>query len=138
MAAMPGLCTLSFRTLVKRPLVVLAALACAAAGVQAGPALDALDGRWTPTHCGDPATGTWTVLGNQIQFFWPTDSANDALEDVVREESDMVETEVVSPDNLRGRRYRYHLRGRDEVLIENLSNRTQQVVRRCGDRASGR
>ena len=69
----------------------------------AGQALDALDGRWTPTHCADPATGTWTVLGNRIQFFWPTDRVTDALEEVVREEPDVVETVVVSPELHKGR-----------------------------------
>jgi len=112
-----------------RPFALLIALGCG--GALAGPALDALDGRWTPTRCDDPATGTWTVLGKQIQFFWPTDSANDALEDVVREDDATVETEVVSPDTMKGRRYRYHIVG-DEVLIENLHDRTQQVVRKCG------
>jgi len=118
-------------TFVTRPLVLLAALSCAAAGALAGPALDALDGRWTVTSCDDPSTGTWTVLGNQIQFFWPTDSASDALEVVIREDTDVVETEVVSPDSLKGRRFRYSIVG-DEVLIEDLHERKQQVVRRCG------
>ena len=113
------------------PLALLVALGCTIAGAAAGPALDALEGRWTPTHCNDPATGTWSVFGNQIQFFWPADRANDALEDVTREEADVVETVVVSPDGLKGRRYRYTLRGRDEVLIENLSEDRQVLVRRC-------
>jgi hypothetical protein len=113
------------------PLALLVVLGCAAAGAAAGPALDALEGRWTATHCNDPATGTWSVFGNRIQFFWPMDRANDALEDVTREEADMVETVVVSPDGLKGRRFRYMLRSRDEILIENLSDRQQVLVRRC-------
>jgi hypothetical protein len=113
------------------PLALLVALGCTVAGAAAGPALDALEGRWTPTHCNDPATGAWNVFGKQIQFFWPTDPANDALEDVTREEADVVETVVVSPDSLKGRRYRYTLRGRDEVLIENLSEGREVLVRRC-------
>ena len=121
----------NFRTFLARPLVLLTALACAAGGSLAGPALDALDGRWTATQCDDPATGTWTVLGNQIQFFWPSDSANDALEDVVREDDITVETVVVSPDRMKGRRYRYSIVG-EEVLIDDLTDGTQQVVRKCG------
>jgi hypothetical protein len=113
-----------------RTFAVLFALGCAAGGAMAGQALDALDGRWTPTHCADPATGTWTVLGNRIQFFWPTDRVTDALEEVVREEPDVVETVVVSPDSMKGGRYRYSIVG-DDVLIDNLSNGTQQVVHRC-------
>jgi hypothetical protein len=101
-----------------------------AGGAAAGPAVDALDGKWTPTTCADPATGTWTVFGNQIQFFWPMDRASDALEDVVREEPDVVETVVVSPDVMKGMRYRYSIVG-DDVLIENLSDGKQQVVHRC-------
>ena len=123
--------TVRLRTFGTMPLALLVALGCTVAGAAAGPALDALEGRWTPTHCNDPATGTWSVFGNQIQFFWPTDPANDALEDVTREEADVVETVVASPDSLKGRRYRYTLRGRDEVLIENLSEQRQVLVRRC-------
>jgi hypothetical protein len=122
--------TRRFRKLGTLPLLLLAALGCSAAG--AGPALDALDGRWTPTDCNDPATGTWSVFGNQIQFFWPTDRGSDALETVITESDNVVETEVVSPDSLKGRRFRYRLRGRDEVLIEDLSGGKQVVVRRCG------
>jgi hypothetical protein len=113
------------------PLALLVALGCTVPGAAAGPALDALEGRWTPTHCNDPATGTWSVFDSKIQFFWPTDRANDALEDVTREGADVVETVVVSPDSLKGRRYRYTLRGRDEVLIENLSGGREVRVRRC-------
>jgi len=113
------------------PLLPLALLACTATRAVAGPALDALDGRWTPTDCNDPATGTWSVFGNQVQFFWPTDRGNDALETVIAESDNVVETEVVSPDNLKGRRFRYRLRGRDEVLIEDLSRGKQVLVRRC-------
>jgi hypothetical protein len=109
---------------------VLLALGGAAGGAAAGQALDALDGRWTPTHCTDPATGTWTVFGNRIQFFWPSDRISDALEEVVREEPDVVETVVVSPDAAKGVRYRYSIVG-DDVLIDNLSNGNQQVVHRC-------
>jgi hypothetical protein len=105
-------------------------LAGAAEGAMAGPALDALDGRWTPTHCADPATGTWTVLGNRIRFFWPADRNSEALEEVVREDTDVVETVVVFPDNAKGERYRYSIVG-DDVLIDNLSNGQQQVVHRC-------
>ena len=118
-------------TFIARPLVLLVALGCGAA--LAGPALDALDGRWTPTHCDDPATGIWTVFGNQIQFFWPSDKASDALEVVTREDTDVVETEIISPDNLKGRRFRYSIVG-DQVLIEDLDERKQQIVRRCGGR----
>jgi hypothetical protein len=99
-------------------------------GAIAGPGLDALDGRWTPTDCNDAATGTWTVLGNRIQFFWPMDRNSDALEEVVSEEQDVVETVVVSPDAAKGGRYRYSIVG-DDVLIDNLSNGQQQVVHRC-------
>jgi hypothetical protein len=109
---------------------VLLGLGCTAGGALAGQALEALDGRWTPTHCADPATGTWTVLGDRIQFFWPTDRVTDALEEVVREEPDVVETVVVSPDEMKGWRYRYSIVG-DDVLIDNLSNGAQQVVHRC-------
>jgi len=108
----------------------LLGLAGAADGAMAGPALDALDGRWTPTDCANPATGTWTVLGNRIQFFWPTDRNSDALEEVVREDLDAVETVVVSPEAAQGERYRYSIVG-DDVLIDNLSNGQQQVVHRC-------
>lgn len=114
------------------PLFLLAALACTAASAAAGPALDALEGRWTPTDCSDPGTGTWSVFGKQIQFFWPTDRANDALESVIVESDNVIETEVVSPDNLKGRRFRYRLQGRDEVLIEDLSRGKEVRVRRCG------
>jgi hypothetical protein len=113
------------------PLALLVALGCAASGVAAGPALDALEGRWTPTDCSDPATGTWSVFGNQIQFFWPTDRANDALENVISESDNVVETEVVSPDRLKGKRFRYTLRGRDEVLILNVFDQKEVLVRRC-------
>ena len=113
-----------------RVCAVLLVLAGAADGAIAGQALDALDGRWTPTDCADPATGTWTVLGNRIQFFWPTDRNSDALEEVVREDPDVVETVVVSPDAAKGERYRYSIVG-DDVLIDNLSNGQQQVVHRC-------
>ena len=101
-----------------------------AGGAAAGPAVDALDGKWTPTNCADPATGTWTVFGNQIQFFWPMDRTSDALEEVVREEPDIVETVVVSPDAMKGVHYRYSIVG-DDVLIENLADGKQQVVHRC-------
>ena len=111
--------------------IVLLALGLAASGAAAGPAVDALEGRWTPTDCSDPATGTWSVFGNQIQFFWPTSRANDALENVISESDSVVETEVVSPDNLKGRRYRYRLRGPDEVLIEDLNGGKAVAVRRC-------
>jgi hypothetical protein len=114
------------------PLLLLVAFGCTAAGAAAGPALDALEGRWTPTDCSDPATGTWSVFGNQIQFFWPTDRANDALENVISETNNVVETEVVSPDRLKGRRFRYTLRGRDEVLILNVFDQKEVLVRRCG------
>jgi hypothetical protein len=110
-------------------LALLLALGLAGAAA-AGAAVDALDGKWTPTTCADPATGTWTVLGNQIQFFWPMDRASDALEEVVREEPDVVETVVVSPDTMKGVRYRYSIVG-DDVLIENLADGKQQVVHRC-------
>ncbi len=113
-----------------RACAALLLLAGAADGAIAGPALDALDGRWTPTNCADPAMGTWTVLGNRIQFFWPTDRNSDALEEVVREEPDVVETVVVSPDAMKGARYRYSIVG-DDVLIDNLSNGQQQLVHRC-------
>jgi hypothetical protein len=114
-------------------LLLLLVLGCTAPGAAAAPALDALDGRWTPTNnCSDPATGTWSVFGKRIQFFWPTDRANDALESVIVESDNVVETEVVSPDNLKGRRFRYRLRGRDEVLIEDLSGGKEVLVRRCG------
>jgi hypothetical protein len=124
--------TRCLRKLGSPTLLLLAALACTAGSAGAGPALDALDGRWTTTDCNDPATGTWSVFGNQIQFFWPTDRGNDALETVISESDNVVETEVVSPDNLKGRRFRYRLRGRDEVLIEDLSRGRQVLVRRCG------
>ena len=123
--------TIRLRAFGTTPLALLVALGCTVAGAAAGPALDALEGRWTPTHCNDPATGTWSVFGRQIQFFWPTDRANDALEDVTREAGNVVETEVVSPDSLKGRRFRYTLRGRDEVMIEILSEGRQVLVRRC-------
>ena len=113
-----------------RACAVLLVLAGAADGAMAGPALDALDGRWTPTHCADPATGTWTVLGNRIQFFWPSDRNSDALEEVVREDPYVMETVVVSPDAAKGARYRYSIVG-DDVLVDNLSNGQQQVVHRC-------
>jgi hypothetical protein len=109
---------------------LLLILACAAGSASAGPTLDALDGRWTTTSCADPATGTWTVVGNQIQFFWPEDRNSDALEVVVHEEPDVVDTEVVSPDAMKGRRFRYSLVG-DDVLIDSLSDGLQQVVHRC-------
>jgi len=109
---------------------VLLALAGAAGAAAAGQALDALDGRWTPTRCDDPATGTWTVFGDKIQFFWPADRVTDALEEVVREDSDAVETVVVSPDAMKGVHFRYSLVG-DDVLIDNLSDGKQQVVHRC-------
>lgn len=121
----------TLRTFITRPLLLLATLVSAAGGALAGPALDALDGRWAITQCDDPSTGTWSVIGNQIQFFWPTDRASDALEVVTREEADTVETEVIAPDGLKGRRFRYSIVG-DQVLIEDLDQRTQQVVRRCG------
>lgn len=120
------------RKLGTMPLLLLGALGCTVGGAAAGPALDALDGRWTPTTCNDPAAGTWSVFDNQIQFFWPTDRANDALETVISESDNVVETEVVSPDNLKGRRFRYRLRGRNEVLIEDLSGGKEVLVRRCG------
>jgi hypothetical protein len=120
----------SFRELMAKVFALLIASVCAS-GVLAGPALDALDGRWSPTDCNDPGTGTWSVFGNQIQFFWPTDPDSDALEVVTREDSDVVETEVVSPDKMKGRRYRYQIVG-DQVLIDDLSENKQQVVRRCG------
>lgn len=116
--------------LMPKAFATLLVLVSAAGGVAAGQALDALDGRWTPTDCADPATGTWTVLGNRIQFFWPADRVSDALEEVVREEPDVVETVVVSPDAMKGVRYRYSIVG-DDVLIDNLSNGQQQVVHRC-------
>jgi hypothetical protein len=113
-----------------RIVAVLFVSAGVADGATAGPALDALDGRWTSTLCDDPATGTWTVFGNRIQFFWPADRNSDALEEVVREEPDVVETVVVSPDATKGVRYRYSIVG-DDVLIDNLSDGQQQVVHRC-------
>jgi hypothetical protein len=113
-----------------RPVALLVALAAGTDGADAGTALDALDGKWTPTHCADPATGTWTVLGNKIQFYWPADRASDALEEVVREDPDVVETVVVSPDAIKGRRYRYSIVGED-VLIDSLSDGKQLVVHRC-------
>jgi hypothetical protein len=119
-----------FRRFMRRAAAVLAISSCACGGAVAGAALDALDGKWTPTTCADPATGTWTVLGNQIQFFWPMDRASDALEEVVSEEPDVVETVVVSPDNMKGKRYRYSIVGED-VLVESLSDGRQQVVHRC-------
>jgi hypothetical protein len=70
------------------------------------------------------------VFGNRIQFFWPMDRSSDALEEVVREDPDIVETVVVSPDAMKGVRYRYSIIG-DDVLIENLSDGKQQVVHRC-------
>jgi hypothetical protein len=118
------------RALTRRTVAALLVSAGAADGVTAGTALDALDGRWTSTQCDDPATGTWTVLGNRIQFFWPTDRNSDALEQVVREDPDVVETVVVSPDAAKGVQYRYSIVG-DDVLIDNLSNGQQQVVHRC-------
>jgi hypothetical protein len=118
------------RGLAPRAFAALLVLAGAIDGAAAGQALDALDGRWTPSHCADPATGTWTVFDNRIQFFWPTDRNSDALEEVVREEQDVVETVVVSPDAMKGARYRYSIVG-DDVLIDNLSNGNQQVVHRC-------
>lgn len=72
------------------------------------------------------------MLGNRIQFLWPTDRANDALEKVIREDDITVETEVVSPDRLKGRRFRYSIVG-DQVLIESLDDGKQQLVRKCGD-----
>jgi hypothetical protein len=116
--------------LTPRALVTLLVLLSAGGDAAAGQALDALDGRWTPTECADQATGTWTVLGNRIQFFWPADRMSDALEEVVREEPDVVETEVISPDAMKGARYRYSIVG-DDVLIDNLSDGSQQVVHRC-------
>lgn len=116
--------------LVGGALALLLALCSAAGGAAAGAALDSLEGRWTPTDCSSPATGTWTVFGNQIQFFWPMDRVTDALEDVVREDAGVVETVVVSPDAIKGTRYRYSIVG-DDVLIEDLSNNRQQVVHRC-------
>jgi hypothetical protein len=113
-----------------RAIALALAVWCAPGGAGAGPALDALDGRWTPTHCADPATGTWTVLGNKIQFFWPADRASDALEEVVREDADVVDTVVVSPDAIKGKRYRYSIVGED-VLIDSLSDGKQLVVHRC-------
>ena len=114
-------------------LVVLLAFGWTASGAAAGPTVDTLEGRWTPTDCSDPATGTWSVFGNQIQFFWPTSRANDALENVISESNNVVETEDVSPDSLKGRRYRYRLRGRDEVLIEDLNGGKAVAVRRCAE-----
>ena len=111
-------------------LALAAATGAATGGAVAGQALDALDGRWTPTDCADPATGTWTVFGSKIQFFWPTDRVTDALEDVLREDTDEVETVVVSPDAMKGVHFRYSIVG-DDVLIDNLSNGKQQVVHRC-------
>jgi hypothetical protein len=116
--------------LAPRAFAVLLAVAGAAGGGVAGQALDALEGRWTPTNCADPATGTWTVFGNKIEFFWPTDRITDALEEVVREDTDLVETVVVSPETMKGARFRYSIVG-DDVLIDNISDGKQQVVHRC-------
>jgi hypothetical protein len=113
-----------------KAVALLLALGCMPGGADAGPALDALDGKWTATHCADPATGTWTVLGNKIQFLWPKDPASDALEEVVSEVADVIETVVVSPDAIKGRRYRYSIVGED-VLIDSLSDGKQLVVHRC-------
>jgi hypothetical protein len=113
-----------------KAVALLLALGCVPGGAGAGPALDALDGKWTATHCADPATGTWTVLGNKIQFLWPHDRASDALEEVVSEVADVIETVVVSPDAIKGRRYRYSIVGED-VLIDSLSDGKQLVVHRC-------
>jgi hypothetical protein len=118
-----------FSSCTGRALALLMAL-FSVVGAAAGPALDALEGRWTPTECSSPATGTWTVFDRKIQFFWPMDRVTDALEEVVREETDVVETVVVSPDSIKGTRYRYTIVG-DDVLIENLSDGRQQVVHRC-------
>jgi hypothetical protein len=115
----------------RTPVLLLLALGGSAAGAAAGQALDTLEGRWTPTSCDDPATGTWSVFGNQIQFFWPTDRGNDALENVISESGNVVETEVVSPDRLKGKRFRYTLRGRDEVTILSVLDQKQVLVRRC-------
>jgi hypothetical protein len=114
----------------RRAAAVLLVWVGVADAASAGAALDALDGRWTSTQCDDPATGTWTVFGNRIQFFWPTDRNSDALEEVMREDQDVVETVVVSPDAAKGVRYRYSIVG-DDVLIDNLSNGQQHVVHRC-------
>jgi hypothetical protein len=119
-----------FDGLALRACAVLLALAAATGGALAGQALDALDGRWTPTDCADPATGTWTVFGSKIQFFWPPDRVTDALEEVLREDADQVETVVLSPDAMKGVHFRYSIVG-DDVLIDNLSNGNQQVVHRC-------
>jgi hypothetical protein len=119
----------TFGGLPGRALALVLLFGCAA-GAGAGTTVDALEGKWTATRCSDPGTGTWTVFGNRIQFYWPMDRESDALEEVVREDPDIVETVVVSPDSMKGTRYRYSIVG-DDVLIENLSDGRQQVVHRC-------
>ncbi len=58
-----------------------------------------------------------------------SDNSN-VLEEVVREDADVVETVVVSPDALKDMRFRYSIVG-DDVPIDNLANGQQQVVHRC-------
>jgi hypothetical protein len=121
---------IGFSNFLTRLLLLCAVSGVAAGGAVAGPALDRMDGRWSGTHCGDPNLGTWTVIGDQIQFHWPLNQEQRVLERVLREESDMIETEVVFPDSMRGTRYRYYVQA-DRVLIETVRTGSKVVVRRC-------
>lgn len=114
------------------PVLLLAVLPISPSRAQSdtGSALAMMEGRWTSSHCGDPGVGTWAVFGDRIQFDWPNNDPPQAVERVLRQTGDVVETEIISPPWMKGRQYRYHVR-RDKILIQNLTDNREQIVTRC-------
>jgi hypothetical protein len=78
-------------------------LALSTVSAVAGPALDAMSGRWTSqSTCSNP--GEWRVFGNEIEFAWPGVPVD--VERVLSESGNRIETIGISPQ-IDGNGYTY-------------------------------
>jgi hypothetical protein len=90
-----------------RAAVTAACVALSTAGVFAGPALEAMTGRWmSQSTCSNP--GQWRVFGNEIEFAWPGSPVD--VERVLSESGNRVETNRHLPADQREQVYLYRQR----------------------------
>lgn len=109
-----------------RPAVAAACIAPSAPGTVAGPALDAMIGRWVSRSCYD--AGEWRVYGSEIEFAWPGRAVD--VERVLSESGNRVETVGISREI--DARYTYIVsEDRNTAWIRNHRDDIDQIVRRC-------
>jgi hypothetical protein len=110
-----------------RSAVAAAFVVLSAASAFAGPALDAMQGRWSARGCADP--GEWRVFGNEIEFQWPGRPLD--IERVLSETGNRIETVGISPE-INGYRYTYTVSADgNTVWIRNHRQNIDEVVTRC-------